>query len=51
MFQIPACWLVVQGFHAPAETLWKVVALTYCVSAIVYVFAYRRGTFLHTELV
>lgn len=50
MFQIPACWLVVQAFGYPAETLWKMVALTYCVSAVVYVFAYRRGGFLHTEL-
>lgn len=50
MFQIPACWIVVQSLHSPAETLWKVVALTYWVSAIVYVVAYRRGGFLHTQV-
>jgi putative MATE family efflux protein len=50
MFQIPACWIVVNVLDAPAETLWMVVALTYCVSAFVYVFAYRRGGFLHTDL-
>jgi putative MATE family efflux protein len=50
MFQIPACWLVVQAFHAPAQALWQTVALTYVVSALVYVVAYRRGGFLHTQL-
>lgn len=50
MFQIPACWLVVHVFHASAQTLWQTVALTYVVSALVYVFAYRRGGFLHTQL-
>jgi putative MATE family efflux protein len=50
MFQIPACWLVVHVFHASTQALWQTVALTYVVSALVYVFAYRRGGFLHTKL-
>lgn len=49
-FQVPACWIVVQVLDAPVTALWQVVALTYSMSAVVYVFAYRRGTFLHTVL-
>lgn len=49
-FQVPACWLVVNVFDGPVTALWQVVALTYMTSAVVYVFAYRRGTFLHTVL-
>jgi len=47
---VPACWLVVNVFDGPVTALWQVVALTYMTSAVVYVFAYRRGTFLHTVL-
>jgi hypothetical protein len=36
--------------QAPAVRLWQVVALTYLVFAVVYVIAYRRGTFLRTTL-
>lgn len=50
LFQIPACWFVVSVLHAPAIRLWQVVAATYLVFAVVYVIAYRRGTFLRTTL-
>jgi putative MATE family efflux protein len=50
LFQVPACWVVVQVFDAPATALWQTVAVTYLVSAVVYVIAYRRGTFLQTQL-
>jgi putative MATE family efflux protein len=50
LFQIPACWFVVQVLEAPPERLWQVVALTYLVFAVVYVSAYRRGGFLKTVL-
>jgi Na+-driven multidrug efflux pump len=50
LFQIPACWLVVNVFHGGEERLWQVVGLTYLVSAVVYSVAYRRGVFLRTQL-
>jgi putative MATE family efflux protein len=50
LFQIPACWLVVNVFHGAEERLWQVVGLTYLVSAVVYAVAYRRGVFLRTQL-
>jgi Na+-driven multidrug efflux pump len=50
LFQVPACWFVVQVLKAPPSALWQTIAVTYLVSAIVYVIAYRRGTFLHTQL-
>jgi Na+-driven multidrug efflux pump len=50
LFQIPACWFVVSVLHAPVVRLWQVVALTYLLFAVVYVVAYRRGTFLRTTL-
>jgi Na+-driven multidrug efflux pump len=50
LFQIPVCWFVVQVLDQPAERLWQVVALTYLVFAVVYVLAYRRGTFLKAAL-
>ncbi len=50
LFQVPACWVVVQLLDAPATALWQTVALTYFASAIVYVLAYRRGSYLETQL-
>ncbi len=50
MFQVPACWFVVRVLDAPATALWQTVALTYLASAIVYVIAYRRGSYLETQL-
>lgn len=50
VFQIPACWFVVQVLGAGPTALWQTVALTYLASAVVYVLAYRRGAFLQTQL-
>lgn len=49
-FQVPACWVVVQLLGAPATALWQTVALTYLASAVIYVVAYRRGSYLATQL-
>jgi putative MATE family efflux protein len=47
LVQIPLCWAV-SHFAEQSFRLWQVVAFTYWVFAILYVFAYRRGTFLKT---
>ncbi len=49
-FQLPASLFVVYGFGASIERLWAVVALTYVLFALVYVWSYRRGRFLQTVI-
>ena len=49
-FQLPLCALVVFGLELEQYRLWQVVATTYVCSAVVYIFSYRRGTYLKTQL-
>jgi putative MATE family efflux protein len=45
-FQLPASILFVLSNGATYVGVWRIVALTYFLFAIVYVFSYRRGHFL-----
>jgi putative MATE family efflux protein len=45
-FQLPASVLFVLSKDASYVGVWQIVALTYCLFALVYVLSYRRGRFL-----
>jgi putative MATE family efflux protein len=47
LFQLPASVLFVLSDGATYVGLWRIVALTYFLSAFVYVLSYRRGRFLN----
>ncbi len=49
-FQLPAAWLVVFSFSSEMTRLWQVIAATYVGFAVVYIVAYRRGSFLGTVI-
>ena len=46
-FQLPMSVLFVVSERATYIGLWQIVALTYCLFALVYVISYRRGRFLN----
>jgi putative MATE family efflux protein len=46
-FQLPTSVLFVLSKSATYVGVWKIVALTYCLFAVVYVVSYRRGRFLN----
>jgi Na+-driven multidrug efflux pump len=46
-FQLPTSVLFVLSQGATYVGVWKIVALTYCLFALVYVVSYRRGRFLN----
>lgn len=49
LVQVPLCAVVLLG-GLPPHRLWQAVAVTYIAFAIVYLYKYRRGSFLETEL-
>jgi len=46
-FQLPMSIIFVLSERATYIGLWQIVALTYCLFALVYVISYRRGRFLN----
>jgi putative MATE family efflux protein len=50
LLQLPLCFLVVNVWQASVTGLWQVIAFTHYAFALIYLFYYRRGTFLRTQL-
>jgi Na+-driven multidrug efflux pump len=50
-FQLPASILFVLSDAATYVGVWRIVALTYCLLAVVYVVSYRRGRFMEKAAV
>lgn len=47
--QLPLSLLVTTALQLPAVALWQVMTFTYFCFAVVYILAYRRGSFLRTR--